>query len=122
MSLGLTREKPSYAASWLKLYRKRLFEDKGDSPSCLIAAERERLERYFQQCQLLAHRQGIVDTDYIARSGDKSDTVEQRLAVREGSVLECLDLIDKPAAGLASIWSLPDASRPEGFWSEGHHN
>ena len=69
----------------------------------LTAAELERLERYFQQRHLLAHRQGIVDTDYIAKGGDKSYTVGQRLVVREKSVLECLDLIEKLAAGIASI-------------------
>jgi hypothetical protein len=42
----------------------------------LTAAELEKLERYFQQRHLLAHRQGIVDADYVAKSGDNSVPVQ----------------------------------------------
>jgi hypothetical protein len=60
------------------------------------------LKRLFQQRHLLAHRQGLVDEDYITRSGDTSYRVGQRVVVREAAVKECLSLIEKLAAGLAS--------------------
>jgi hypothetical protein len=41
-----------------------LFEDKGGSPGYRTAAEREKLERHFQQRQLVAHRQDIVDNKF----------------------------------------------------------
>lgn len=53
------------------------------------------LARLFQQRHLLAHTQGLVDADYVARSGDTAYQVGQRLIIREGSVRECLALIEK---------------------------
>lgn len=68
----------------------------------VTAAELSALAKYFQQRHLLAHRQGLVDADYIARSGDASYREGQRLVVREASVRECLTLIEKLARGIAS--------------------
>lgn len=68
----------------------------------VTAAELTTLGRYFQQRHLLAHRQGLVDADYIARSGDTSYREGQRLVVREASVRECLALIEKLARGIAA--------------------
>jgi len=82
----------------------------------LTPLELEGLERYFQQRHLLAHRQGIIDAPYIAKSGDKNYTVGQRLIMRERAVLECIDIVEKLAVGLAltadslsnPVTSLPD--------------
>lgn len=60
------------------------------------------LRRFFQQRHLLAHRQGLVDEDYIARSGDTAYRVGQRLVVREAAVRECLALVERLAAAMAS--------------------
>lgn len=68
----------------------------------LTAAELNPLTRYFQQRHLLAHRQGLVDADYIARSGDTSYREGQRLVIRETAVRECLTLIEKLARGMAA--------------------
>jgi len=67
----------------------------------LAAAELAALTRAFQQRHLLAHTQGLVDQDYITRSGDNAYRVGQRLVIREATVRECLDLIEKLANGLA---------------------
>jgi len=76
----------------------------------LDSGELAVLTRIFQQRHLLAHRQGLVDEDYIKRSGDTLYRIGQRLVVRETSVRECLVLIVKLAAGLAD-----DARRTPGF-------
>lgn len=68
----------------------------------VTAAELSALAKYFQQRHLLAHRQGLVDGDYIARSGDASYREGQRLVIREASVRECLTLVEKLARGMAS--------------------
>lgn len=68
----------------------------------LSAAELARLTRMFQQRHLLAHTQGLVDQDYITRSGDTAYRVGQRVVVREISVRECLALIEKLGAAMAS--------------------
>ncbi|MGE3703553.1 MAG: hypothetical protein AB7G08_33230 [Hyphomicrobiaceae bacterium] len=68
----------------------------------LAAVELDSLARYFQQRHLLAHREGLVDEDYIKRSRDTSYREGQRLVIREASVRECLALIEKLACGMAS--------------------
>jgi uncharacterized Zn finger protein (UPF0148 family) len=68
----------------------------------MTTAELNTLTRYFQQRHLLAHREGLVDADYITRSGDTSYREGQRLVVREASVRECLTLVEKLARGMAS--------------------
>lgn len=59
--------------------------------------ELETLNRYFQQRHLLAHCQGIVDDNYIAKSADTDYRPGQRIIVREPDVLKCLDLIERLA-------------------------
>ncbi|WP_282027616.1 hypothetical protein [Ruegeria faecimaris] len=55
----------------------------------------DQLRVYFQQRHLLAHQLGIVDQDYIDRSGDKSYAVGQRLLIRDTAVLDFADLIEE---------------------------
>lgn len=56
--------------------------------------------RAYQQRHVLLHEDGIVDQQYIERSGDTSYKVGQRLVVKPSSVLRAADLIEKLAAGL----------------------
>lgn len=55
----------------------------------------DQLKIYFQQRHLLAHQQGIVDQDYIDRSGDKTYAAGQRLIIRDFAVREFADLIEE---------------------------
>lgn len=55
----------------------------------------DQLRVYFQQRHLLAHQQGIVDQDYIDRSGDTTYTAGQRLLIRDSTVREFADLIEE---------------------------
>ena len=59
------------------------------------------LTRAFQKRHLLAHTQGIVDQDYISRSGDSAYRPGQRVVIRISDVRKCVDLIEKLASGLA---------------------
>jgi hypothetical protein len=68
----------------------------------LDPAELRTLARLFQQRHLLAHTQGIVDEEYVARSGDRSYRVGQHLVIRAAVVREGLDLIEKLAAGMVA--------------------
>lgn len=75
----------------------------------LISAEEMRqLRVYFQQRHLLAHCQGIVDADYIERSGDHAYTVGQRLVLRDGGLLDFITLAEK--LGTAMIGAPNSAS------------
>jgi hypothetical protein len=58
------------------------------------------LAGFFQQRHLLAHREGLIDERYVARSGDVTYRAGQRLVIREPDVRECLDLIHKLGTGL----------------------
>lgn len=58
------------------------------------------LNRYFQQRHLLAHKDGIVDTDYIQKSVDTSYKPGQRIVIKEAAVRECLSLVQQLARGL----------------------
>lgn len=71
----------------------------------LDAGERAALARAFQQRHLLAHTQGLVDQDYIDRSGDQTYRLGQRLVLRAETVREAAALIEKLAAGLAAALS-----------------
>lgn len=66
----------------------------------LTSAEMSELKRAFQQRHLLAHTQGIVDQDYIAKSGDTSHQPGQRLVLSEAAVRYDLDCIQKLARGM----------------------
>lgn len=67
----------------------------------LQSAEMADLIRVFQQRHLLAHTQGLVDADYLARTGEKTYRVGQRLVLRDAAVRDSLDLIEKLAAAMA---------------------
>jgi len=68
----------------------------------LDSAELSALKRFFQQRHLLAHTQGLVDDDYIARSGDNAYRLGQRLVIRETSVRDCLRLVEKLTSAMAA--------------------
>ncbi|MBB3909744.1 hypothetical protein [Sphingomonas desiccabilis] len=61
----------------------------------LDAVALKRLHIYYQQRHLLAHQQGIVDADYVAKSGDQTYAVGQRLIITSANVSEFADLIER---------------------------
>jgi hypothetical protein len=61
----------------------------------LTPAEMADLVRMFQQRHLLAHCEGIVDQDYITKSGDTTYTVGQRLVIRDRAVSRLAELVTK---------------------------
>lgn len=58
----------------------------------LSAGDMADLLRFFQQRHLLAHCEGVVDQDYINRSGDRTYSVGRRLVIREEAVGRAVDL------------------------------
>lgn len=61
----------------------------------LAPDEMRKLRVYFQQRHLLAHCQGIVDADYVARSGDTVYAAGQRITIQPAAVLEFADLVER---------------------------
>ena len=58
------------------------------------------LRRAFQQRHLLAHTQGIVDQDYINKSGDDRYRPGQRIVVRGDTVQEAVGHIERLVSGM----------------------
>lgn len=61
----------------------------------LSESELSRLRVYFQRRHLLAHREGIVDDQYIERTGDTRYAPGQRIVVRPEHVVELSALVRK---------------------------
>jgi uncharacterized Zn finger protein (UPF0148 family) len=66
----------------------------------LLPNELSLLQRAFQQRHLLAHTQGLVDQDYVSKSGDTRYRPGQRIVLRVETVLEATALIEKLIAGM----------------------
>lgn len=80
----------------------RLWELAGGTSytSILTPQELTRLHLLFQQRHVLEHRAGIVDDEYLLKSGDAAYAVGQRLVIRESAVLELAVLVEKLGEGL----------------------
>jgi hypothetical protein len=69
----------------------------------LLPQEMADLARLFQQRRLIAHRDGIVDQEYIDKSRDTTYAVGQRLVVNESDILQLAGLIKKLATELRKL-------------------
>lgn len=78
---------------WLQTYGKAYSDH-------LSATQMTQLIICFQQRHLLAHREGIVDEDYITRSNDHTYKAGQRLVIKECTLLASLDAVEELAEKL----------------------
>ncbi len=70
------------------------YEDLLDAPSL------DALRIFFQQRHLLAHREGIVDQEYIDKTQDMTYRVAQKLVIKDGAVNRLADLVESLASQL----------------------
>lgn len=54
-----------------------------------------KLKKCFQQRHCLQHKEGIIDQEYIDKSGDNSYKVGQRLVIKESNILEYAAIVIK---------------------------
>jgi len=66
----------------------------------LTVVEMEQLTTAFQQRHLLAHTQGVVDDDYIRKTGDTRYKSGQRLVIKREAVAETLTLVEQLTHGI----------------------
>lgn len=66
----------------------------------LVTAELEQLTTVFQQRHLLAHTLGVVDDDYIRKTGDTRYKPGQRLVIKQEAVEEALTLGEQLTLGI----------------------
>jgi hypothetical protein len=76
----------------------------------LSTAKLAQLNTYFPRRHVLAHAGGIVDEDYLRRSGDTSYRLGQRIVVSSGDVREAAELVKRLGSGLRSLTAA--ASKP----------
>ena len=82
--------------------RRNLRDALGIDLSCQIPADEwQSLVRAFQQRHLIAHRMGVVDHDYIAKSGDNEAVVGRRIGIAPDEVRNILQLVRKVACVLS---------------------
>lgn len=61
----------------------------------------------FQRRHLLEHNNGMVDQQYLGKSGDSSYVLGQRLVVKESDAFTLLAIVKKLGIGLSSIKEVP---------------
>lgn len=69
----------------------------------LTASELHELGELFQRRHLIAHRNGIVDQEYIDKSGDRTYAIGQRLVIKETTVLRLANLLAKLSSELRTL-------------------
>jgi len=58
--------------------------------------------RGFQKRHLIAHKMGVIDQDYITKTGDTQAVIGRKIGIGAEEVRELLQIISKLAQGLAS--------------------
>jgi len=71
----------------------------------LTPTEWNELQRCFQQRHILAHKDGIVDEDYLKKTGDRQYQPGQRLVIKEADVMRFTDLVEKLTTALRDACS-----------------
>ena len=66
----------------------------------LSSSEYDELNVFFQQRHLLSHQEGIVDQQYIDRSGDSTYSIGQRLVIRDIAVGRLVELVNNLSSRL----------------------
>jgi hypothetical protein len=69
----------------------------------LTSIEMADLLRLIQQRHLLSHSEGIIDQDYVNKSGDKTYAVGQRLVIQETTIIRAAYLVSKLVAELKKL-------------------
>lgn len=69
----------------------------------LTASDLDTLSILFQRRHLFEHNNGMVDQQYIDKSGDRSYAIGQRIVYRQEDTAELIQLLKKLAKGLLSL-------------------
>lgn len=65
--------------------------------------EIEKIKTSFQKRHVFEHNGGIVDEDYLKKSGDTTYKLGQRLVINKNEVLETIQIVKKLVNGLKTI-------------------
>ena len=67
--------------------------------------ELHTLKLYFQRRHLFEHNNGMVDAQYLSKTGDKNYSIGQRLIIKKTEIREVLNILNKLGKGILSIGS-----------------
>ncbi len=65
--------------------------------------EIKELNIFFHKRHLIVHTNGIINENYITKSGDTTYKVDQRLVIKEQDVLILISIVKKLGKGLMSL-------------------
>ena len=65
--------------------------------------EIKELNIFFHKRHLIVHKNGIINNNYITKSGDATYNVGQRLVIKEQDVLRLISIVKKLGEGLISL-------------------
>jgi uncharacterized Zn finger protein (UPF0148 family) len=66
----------------------------------ILPGEFTELKRAFQRRHLIAHCDGVVDADYVVKSGDQDLCIGQRIRIKEPEILRAVHLLQTLSSGL----------------------
>lgn len=69
----------------------------------LSSDEIDRMKMYFQRRHIIEHNSGIVDQQYIDKSGDTDYSVGQRIVVKVTEALDLINIIKKLSSGILKL-------------------
>lgn len=73
-----------------------------DVTDSLSGVEWDTAVRGFQKRHVLSHKMGVIDADYISKSGDTNAIVGRKMTVKSTEVLDLVEIIHKLAEGLST--------------------
>lgn len=73
-----------------------------DLAAYLALGEWQSAVRGFQKRHLIAHRMGVIDQDYITKTGDNNAVIGRRVRVTPDEVMELVHTLSKVARGLSA--------------------
>ena len=71
--------------------------------SWITDSEQNFMNLMFQRRHIMVHNGGLVDEQYIHKSGDDSYSVGQRLVIRDMDIIELIRIVEKLGSGLKSL-------------------
>ena len=67
------------------------------------------LKIYFQRRHLFEHNNGMIDEQYLLKTGDTNYIVGQRLIIRKHEIEKVLEILKKLSNGLLSVNPIQEA-------------
>ena len=83
---------------------KYFFDETGSGYEAFLSSDEiNRMKLYFQRRHIIEHNTGIVDQQYIDKTGDTDYSVGQRIVVKVAEAQDLINIIKKLSSGLLTL-------------------